>query len=212
MKLLNKYDDYDPLYLVISGVSYAVHVSDCDRKDFCNYKLGDTEGLTNEKKREMDVLLLLENLGYPMDELGTYLYKNLIIEVIKYLDNVSTRQDIINCKYFLAKLKDFFSDIYLNLARFELEMGIKTFHKTILEAISNIDYSKADKNLIYEIYIKKRRCIFTMFKKGFLIIRDEELVTIEYMCHEIIKYAEINKLKCEFVEMSYLMIVKTEGV
>lgn len=51
-----------------------------------------------------------------------------------------------------------------------------------------------------------------MFKKGFLIIRDEELVTIEYMCHEIIKYAEINKLKCEFVEMSYLMIVKTEGV
>lgn len=154
MKLLNEYSDYETLFLVVGGLSYAVYVSDSDRKIFSKYKDGILEDISDEKKREMEVLLLLERLGYPMDELGTYLYKNMIIEVVKHLDKVSTRQGIINCKYFIAKLKDSFSDIYLNLARFELEMGIKTFHKNVLEAISKIDYSKADPNLLYTIFSK----------------------------------------------------------
>ena len=57
-----------------------------------------------------------------------------------------------NTKQLLTELKDFFSRIYLELARFDLEMGIKIFHYYIMEALNKRDFKKADKNLIYDIY------------------------------------------------------------
>lgn len=152
MKLQNEYNDGEKLFQVLGGTSYGVYLSKADRQSLENYKNGLPKKIEDDKKKEMEVLLLLEKLGYPMDELGTYLYKNLIVYVINRLENVESKEQILNTKQLLTELKDFFSRIYLELARFDLEMGIKTFHYYIMEALNKRDFKKADKNLIYDIY------------------------------------------------------------
>lgn len=152
MKLENNYTDGQKLFLVLEGISYAVYCANLDKNELENYKKVLPEEMGLERKREMEVLILLEKLGYPMDELGTYLYKNLIVHVIKYLDKVSSKEQILNTKQLLVEMKDFFSSVYFGLARCDLEMGVKKFHYYIIEALDKIDFEKADKYLLYEIY------------------------------------------------------------
>lgn len=152
MKLLEEYNDYESYLLQASDLNYAVYLSSLDKKMFYDCKNGILKKLPEEKTNEMNVLLLLEQLGYPMDELGTYLYKNVIINVINYLENVNTEREIRDCKCLVKELKDCFSNFYLNIARFELEMGVKTFHKNVKDTFSKIDYSKININLFSEIF------------------------------------------------------------
>lgn len=103
--------------------------------------------MTEEKSLEMTVLYVLQNLGYPMDKLGTYLYKNVITSVIYIL-----KEEPMKKSKLLTQLEDPFSFFYFNLARNELDMGVKTFHSYIEKSILEIDNEKIDKTLCSQIY------------------------------------------------------------
>ena len=152
MKLQKRYTDDEKLLQILSGTSYAFFCANDDLKNLEKYKRKLLSQKGFKENLEMEILLLLEKLGFPMDELGTYLYKNLIVYIVSNIENISKRQDILNTKYLLFAIKDAFSNVYLNLARYDLEMGVKKFHCFIMKALNKIDNEKADKALIEAIY------------------------------------------------------------
>lgn len=148
-----EYSQDETLLMILHGSSFAVYVANEDRDKYAKFKAGEEQELSDSDLRSMNVLSILEGLGYPMDELGTYLYKELITEVCKSLKGVTgKRSDMERCRGLLAQLNDGFSQLYHNVARESLEIGIKSFHLYIQQAIEKIDYKKIDLDLSYQIF------------------------------------------------------------
>lgn len=118
------------------------------------YKNGEEVEGIELYQQDIVILETLEKLGYPMNHIGTFLYKNVILSVLERLENVETRRDVYKCKGLIAELKDGLSPFYYNLSRRELNLGVKPFHWRIEEAISKIDNEKIDKLLFYGIFCK----------------------------------------------------------
>ena len=87
-------------------------------------------------KREIIILSYLENIGFPMDELGTYLYKDIINKTITLLDE-SLEENIIK-----EKLNSYYSEIYKDIAVQDKKIGLKKFHTKINESISKLSNKK----------------------------------------------------------------------
>lgn len=123
-----------------------------DYKNFKLYKEAKNEIKINEfNLLEMSVLDSLSNLGFPMDDLGTYFYKDVIMALKPYLDK------IIN--YGIVELYDYLKEyveqpygFYLTISRNQNEMPALDFHKKIMDAIDRIDESKIDKSTVYQIF------------------------------------------------------------
>ena len=58
------------------------------------YKNGNISDISEIEQLKMETLDLLESLGYPMDEFGTYLYKDVITTIREQLGVVETREDV----------------------------------------------------------------------------------------------------------------------
>ena len=116
------------------------------------YYEGDNPELIKSYELDMKILSLLEGLGYPMEELGTFLYKELIHEVCSEIKDMSTREDVEKCKSLMEELSQPFSSIYHLVAREYLDIGIKTFHKEIGKALDKIDSRKIDESLALKVY------------------------------------------------------------
>ena len=152
MKDLENLQENQMFALVLSSSDVAVYDFFSTRKDYDKFKNGMSEEFSEERKIEMETLALLENLGYPMEELGTNLYKNMIVNLIDYLNNQSAENEMINDRELILQLKNPFSQFYVDVARNDLDMGIKTFHKHIENALLKVDYSKRDPILLHKIY------------------------------------------------------------
>ena len=142
----------EELIRVLQGTSFAVYSAKKDKEKYELYKKGELKNIDEETKKELKILDILERLGYPMNELGTYLYKDLINEVCDEMKGVSTRRDIDKCRILLQELTDTYSNLYHYIAREWKEMGIKTFHLYIGQATERIDKEKIDKELSKKIY------------------------------------------------------------
>lgn len=90
------------------------------------------------------VLDILNQLGYPMDEYGTYLYRDVVLKVIQSLKE---RNDI----NLLQQLKEPYSDFYHDISRNDNDMGTRTLHFYIGSAIDKIRIS-SDQKLLLKIY------------------------------------------------------------
>ena len=130
-----------------------------DLVDYSKYKKGEPyydENISPELKEEyeidMKILSLLENLGYPMDELGTFLYKELIHELCREIKGMTKREDMKKCDDLISELGKPFSRIYHLVAREYLEIGIKSFHLNVESALDKIDSSKVDELLALRVY------------------------------------------------------------
>lgn len=137
---------------LLYGLSYALYEIKDDTLDLEKYKQGILKDVSLERIQEMKILVLLEKLGYSLNEIGTYLYKHMILKIVKYLNKDITSQNITEYKKLLLDLKDCYSNFYLETARFDLDMGIKTFHQNVIEAISKIDYDKIDLEVYNKIF------------------------------------------------------------
>lgn len=105
------------------------------------------------ENRETTVILLLEKLGYPMDRLGTYLQKTIILRVAEYLETgLTVRNESITEEELKMELNNYFSQFYFEIARNELDIGTRTFHAHIKDAVEKIDYSKVDENIIGNLF------------------------------------------------------------
>lgn len=110
-----------------NGVSYDYHM-------YQRYKNDPTFTLTKEEAADMSILLVLEELGYPMEEIGTYLYKDVVVKATKKIGEFIANQDG-QALYDLADaLNDGFSPFYHDLARNDRDMALKSFHVAIEEA------------------------------------------------------------------------------
>lgn len=153
LKSNEEYSQDEKFSMILEGSSFAVFVANHDRDLYKKYILGEEQELSDYDSRSMKVLSILSRLGYPMNELGTYLYKEVITEVCDALKDVTgKRTDMEQCKSLLAELSDGFSQLYHNVAREYLEMGIIPFHLNIEKSIENINPEAIDLDLSYQIF------------------------------------------------------------
>ncbi len=136
---------YKKMIPYLQNASYAFYSASNDRDSYIDYKMGRIDKLTNSTLIELKVLELLEKLGYSMDEVGTYFYKDLILEVYRNLKE----KDKTNLE---ETLIDKFSQLYYYIATEDKEIGIKSFHSYIEKAVDEIDSSSTDKELKEKIY------------------------------------------------------------
>ena len=109
--------------------------------------------IITSENRETSAILLLEKLGYPMDRLGTYLQKTIILRVAEYLETgLTVRNESITEEELKMELNNYFSQFYFEIARNELDIGTRTFHAHIKDAVEKIDYSKVDENIIDNLF------------------------------------------------------------
>ena len=102
--------------------------------------------------QEMQILEILEKLGFPLDSNGTHLYKNMILKAIHHLHGFDDFNNPISKNELLAQMKNPFSQFYTDVARNDLDIGLKTFHANVELAIEDIRYSRADTVLLFDIY------------------------------------------------------------
>lgn len=152
IKRLVEFSELEKLNMIISGTDYAMFEAQLDKKLYEKSKKGELEEISETQERDLKILRILEGLGYPMDELGTYLYKDVIAEAYEKVKDVSRRKDMDKCRELMTSLNDAYSDFYRWIARDDKEMGVKSFHFYIEEAISKIDENSIDKELAVKIF------------------------------------------------------------
>lgn len=153
LKRNEEYSQDEQLLMILQGSSFATYVANIDRANYAKYKAGVEQEWSDSDARSMQVLSILDGLGYPMEELGTYLYKEVITEICDSLKGITgKRSDMAKCKDLLTQLNNGFSQFYHNVAREYLDMGVTSFHLYIQQAIEKINYEKIDLDLSYQIF------------------------------------------------------------
>lgn len=107
------------------------------------YKSGQLQSC-GKYEREFKVLELLDSMGFPMNHPGTYFFKDLIIKIF-YTLAFADHNGRINL---IRELDNPFSNFYFDLARNDLDLGIKSFHEFVLDAFNNMDVGNADPDLL----------------------------------------------------------------
>lgn len=142
----------DDLLNVLDGTSFAKTIAKDDKDKYDKYKKG---AFVSDKKydyKNMYILSLLEGLGFSMDELGTYLYKELILEVEEQLEKSSGESSIESYKKLYDQLNNINSNLYAWVYSDYLEMGKKTYMAYLNRAFEKIDLSKVDKNIQMSLF------------------------------------------------------------
>lgn len=118
------------------------------KQDYINYRFGNLIDASEDKLLEMEILSLLDRLGYPMNEIGTYLYKEVILSLVEYMNNIGNKGNVSSYLDLTEQLNNSYSQFYFDIARNDLDMGLKSFHNSIGIAIDKIDYTKTDSSLL----------------------------------------------------------------
>ena len=146
------YSDGELLYMLLTGIDDANFEARWDQGLYQKYLAGDIENFDEKTMLEMKTLELLLRLGYPENHMGTYLYKALIAHMCLRLMNIDSDNFVKESKEVLLEYADAFSTPYHTVARNERDLGIKSFHRYVNDAISKVDYSKTDSKLAFDIY------------------------------------------------------------
>ena len=145
--------DETTLQSVLNGTSYAVFSAKGDVEKYNEYKKGNMDELSEYELKEMEIIYILERLGYPLNEFGTYLYKEVIMYAHEEISSYD-RRDVSRAERLLESMNDAYSNFYLIIAREDLEMGLRKFHTFIGQAIDKIDNEKIDSKLAEKIFGK----------------------------------------------------------
>ena len=129
-------------------ISFARWDQAKDLERYRNYKKGELDKI-DDRELDMRILSLLEELGYPIENIGTYLYKELISYI--YEDVGKAIQTNIDNKELMYELLEPYSGLYRGLASDYLEIGTKSFHKYVKEAIALRDSKTATEPLTLTI-------------------------------------------------------------
>lgn len=152
LRQFTEYSKADQICLIWRGLASVVEESYKCQQEYLTYKEKGNAELSIEKEIEMIILELLEALGYDFGEIGTYLYKEVIIKITNYLSNEKDRNDIVFCKNLIVKLQNAYSQFYFDLARNDRDIGTKTFHEYINKAHEKRDIAKIPTELLVRVY------------------------------------------------------------
>lgn len=122
-------------------------------REYNEYKNGKLENISIEQELEMKIFDTLLELGFSIENVGTFFYKELIVEIAKTL-NSKNAYGYENCDEEALKtlLNSRYSSIYIEIAKFYLEISCDTFHNRIKDAVKEVDITKANRDLVVEIF------------------------------------------------------------
>ena len=132
-------------------MDHAVYSAKEEKNLYDSLKKGMPYVLTELQKNEVEILSILEKLGFPMSQLGTYLYKDVIVKVCNIINEGEITSNNKRRKL-IARLNDGYDEIYKQIASEDKEIGCKTFHSYIEGAIKDIDETRTDTSLAEKIY------------------------------------------------------------
>lgn len=124
--------EYDDKILRLNS-SPSYYDSSCEKYWKGRINGFDSIELSEREKDEMNILYLLELLGFSKNETGTFLYKEMIVEASNELKNAEKEE-----KQMIKSAMTYpYSQFYFNIARNNLDMGIKTFHQFVSLSYEN---------------------------------------------------------------------------
>ena len=141
-------------------MSYASNVANRELAVYEYLKKGKSIDLNFHQERDVEILSILEKLGYPMAHLGTYLYKDLISLVCEIIEKMESCELLNKRSVIIEILNNGYSSHYIWLATDDKDLGCKTFHGFIQGAIEEIDYDKIDQDLVSKIYGSKEEVTY----------------------------------------------------
>lgn len=130
-----------------------------DRGMYKRFKDGKLTDVDEKQAIRIKVLSLLETYGFPMDELGTYFYKDIIVKCYDIINSEQDQGYFDRCGMLLEELKNPYSNFYFDLARNDNDIGTTTFHLYIEKAFNLVDESIANPNLPNNIFGKETESI-----------------------------------------------------
>ena len=97
-------------------------------ESYLRYKNGLLLNMSKEEEEQMNVLKVLDKLGFPMNQTGTYFYKEIIMKTIEELQTIETEEDKENLR---STMENSYSQFYFDIARNNIDIGLKSFHSCI---------------------------------------------------------------------------------
>lgn len=143
----------EDLIEVLDGTSFAKMIAKDDKEKYEQFKAGTFASDKESDYRDIYILTLLEGMGFPMDKLGTYLYKELIMEVKDQLKKADEEESIESYKEIYDDINNFDSNLYLWLASDYLEIGKKSFMIYMKQAFDSIDKRKIKKAINENLFV-----------------------------------------------------------
>lgn len=134
----------------IQYLNFMINSIHADKRAYMAYKRCEKcDSMISEE--ELELIEILDELGFPLDQVGTYLYKELILAILRNLKGIPIRFKVLNEEELIEELNNPFSQFYFDIARNDLDIGIKTFHAAITLAIEKVrldDYNSRRKELL----------------------------------------------------------------
>lgn len=90
--------------------------------------------LNEREKKEIEVLKVLDQLNYPMNQTGTYFYKEVILNLVESFEYDLTADDY---HYLLSALDHDYSQFYFDISKNYYAIGLTTFHSCIDTVFKN---------------------------------------------------------------------------
>ncbi len=123
-----------------------------DAKDYQEYIMGNVDEFSEERLQEMQVLETLYKLGFDAEAPGTYLFKEAIMKALHHLNGFDDMGRPISEEELLSEMEHKYSQFYLDVARNDLDIGIKTYHQYVTHALATLDYASVDPSVLSDIY------------------------------------------------------------
>ena len=127
---------------------YVCYSANVDHELYEKYKAGERDSIDYYQLHDMKALSVLDNLGYPMDKMGTYLFKELILDI----ESKINLYDLNEPKEIIEDLESDESCIRRNVSVEFLGMSDNIYRRLISNAIAGIDNSRIDSELARNIY------------------------------------------------------------
>ena len=122
---------------ILRGLSYEL-------KAFMNYK-NSSNSSSDDKSLEFETLIILENLGYPINNMGIYYFRDLIVKACTLREEGTSDIEL------YSLLDDEFSQFYFDVARNENDIGIKNFNGIISYCLEKRNKSAGTNKLALKI-------------------------------------------------------------
>ena len=152
MKLSNEYGAMQNVYNYLFNLNDAINIFNEEYKRVCKYRYGLLEDVKEDEIESFEVLLILDKLGYPLYEMGTYLFKDMIIEIGNLIDSWNENERENKYEELVEQLGDKSSKFYTRISSERLGISQFQFDKIILYACKLIDYERMNKELANEIF------------------------------------------------------------
>lgn len=158
----------------VLGLSVLPNLYDDMYDTYQQYKRGDYSTKINKKaEQDLDVLYILENLGYGTNQTGTYLLKDMVTYAIeKMLKSKGKVEEICQIR---KEMKEPYSQFYMDIARSDRDMGLKSFHTFVNLAHANRRNIKKSMVKRTEIIPSKDEPEDQAFKVALYYIQEKEL-------------------------------------